>query len=71
MVAVSYVATAAKRWMLRGRDPPSGERWLRASGGYGERWRRKCGGDGGAVATGSGGYGERWLRGAVEAEVRR
>jgi hypothetical protein len=26
------VATA-KRWMLRGKSPPSGERWLRASGG--------------------------------------
>jgi len=38
MVAVSYVATAAMRWMLRGRDPPSGERWLRGSGGDGERW---------------------------------
>jgi hypothetical protein len=49
MVAVSYVATAAKRWRLRGKLPPSGERWLRGSGGYGR-----------AVATG-----ERWRRGMV------
>ncbi len=56
------VATGA-RWRLRGKSPPSGERWLRASGGYGR-----------AVATGgggrseenlhrlaSGGYGRGWM----------
>jgi hypothetical protein len=63
-----------RRWMLRGRLPPSGERWLRVEvatggGGYGWRWLRV------EVATGgggrgeenyhrlaSGGYGRRWLR---------
>jgi hypothetical protein len=50
------VATGG-RWRLPGRLPPSGERWLRESGGYGravdtgERWMREDGGYGRTVAT--------------------
>jgi hypothetical protein len=73
---LAHLATAAKRWMWRGRFPPSGERWLREnggcvlcshplpSGGCGEEdfHRLASGGYGGTVATG-----ERWLRGNVAA----
>ena len=44
---------------VRGKSPPTGERWLREGGGYGrtvatgERWLRANGGYGRAVATGS------------------
>ena len=34
------VATGG-RWMLRGRPPPSGERWLRKAVATGKRWRRR------------------------------
>ena len=52
------VATG-ERWVWRGRFPPSGERWLRGSGGCGEEdfHRLANGGYGGTVATGERGCG--------------